>query len=165
MRWSGRMEKTIERERRLILIVDDDPDISAFIKWILEDAGYDTALAGDGEAGIDRARALRPDLVVSGVMMPRIAGDEMTRQIRADPEIGTMPVLLLTARSTARHKLEGLMAGADDYMTKPFDPQQLTARVGATLAMTKESGYTRPLEGVEASSDEAMAYLRGLEDS
>jgi DNA-binding response OmpR family regulator len=165
MRWSGRMEKTIERERRLILIVDDDPHISAFIKWILEDAGYDTALAGDGEAGIDRVRALRPDLIVSGVMMPRILGTEMTSQIRAEPEIAATPVLLLTARGTARHKLEGLIAGADDYMTKPFDPQQLTARVGTTLAMTKESGYTRPLEGVEASSDEALAYLRCLEDS
>ena len=165
MRGSGRMEKTSERERRLILIVDDDPDISAFIKWILEDPRYDTALAGDGQAGIDRARALRPDLIVSGVMMPRIAGDEMTRQIRTDPEIGTTPVLLLTARSTAGHKLEGLQAGADDYLTKPFDPQQLTARVQATIRMTQEPGYTRPLEGAEASTDQALAYLRGLEAS
>ena len=158
-------EPTKQRPRSLILIVDDDADIAAFIERHLRDAGFEVALATDGYQGVDRTIDLRPDLVISNIVMSFMDGLEMTRRIRADHEAGDTPILLLTARDGARHKLDGLVAGADDYMTKPFDPRQLVARVRAVMQMTKVPGYSRLFERGEGSVQQALVYLRGLEAS
>jgi len=147
----------------LILIVDDDPDIARFIETVLHAEGFEVAIASEGFEGIDQTRALRPDLVITNVMMGRIDGFDMTRRIRADPDVRDTPVLILTAKALASDKLLGLTSGADDYMIKPFDPVELVARAKRVLSMTTQSDYRRPFEGdADATERDALHYLEGL---
>ncbi len=117
-----------------ILVVDDDPDIARFVEVNLRSAGYDVAVAGDGEAALERARTLRPDLVLLDVMMPRMTGLEFCAALRSDPEMGAVPILMLTAKAQERDVDHGFAAGADDYILKPFSPRELLTRVNAALA-------------------------------
>ncbi len=121
---------------RRILIVDDDPDVALFIRVNLEGAGLsDVHMAGDGQEGFEKVLALRPDLIITGVMMPRLLGTEMTRRLRSDPRTAETRILMLTARSRPDDRAEGLAAGADLYMTKPFDPAELLHRVRQLLVV------------------------------
>jgi DNA-binding response OmpR family regulator len=122
-----------ERVVPLVLVADDDPDIRALVTFRLEKAGYDVVQAADGEEALQLARERTPDLAVLDVMMPRLTGDEVTRQIRADEGTSAIPVILLTARVQEADVARGFEAGADDYIKKPFSPQELRARVQAIL--------------------------------
>ena len=113
-----------------MLIVDDDPKVCETLDRYLTHAGYATASALDGRRALDAVRAFAPDLVVLDVMLPEIDGLEICRTLRAHSSV---PVIMLTARSTERDKLAGLALGADDYLTKPFSPRELVARVEAVL--------------------------------
>jgi DNA-binding response OmpR family regulator len=117
----------------LILIADDDPDILALVSFRLERAGYEVVQARNGEEAIQVALARRPDLAVIDVMMPRIDGYEATRQLRQQEETSRMPIILLTARVQEEDIARGFDAGADDYVRKPFSPQELGSRVQAAL--------------------------------
>jgi DNA-binding response OmpR family regulator len=117
----------------LILIADDDPDILALVSFRLERAGYEVVQARNGEEAVQVALARRPDLAVLDVMMPRIDGYEATRRLRQHDETSRMPVILLTARVQEEDIARGFDAGADDYVKKPFSPQELGARVQAVL--------------------------------
>jgi DNA-binding response OmpR family regulator len=117
----------------LILIADDDPDILALVSFRLERAGYEVVQARNGEEAVQVALARRPDLAVLDVMMPRIDGYEATRRLRQREETSRMPVILLTARVQEEDIARGFDAGADDYVKKPFSPQELGARVQAVL--------------------------------
>ena len=117
----------------LILIADDDPDILALVAFRLERAGYEVVQARNGEEAIQVALARRPDLAVIDVMMPRIDGYEATRQLRQHEETSRMPIILLTARVQEEDIARGFDAGADDYVKKPFSPQELGSRVQAVL--------------------------------
>jgi DNA-binding response OmpR family regulator len=118
---------------RTILIVEDDPDVVRVARAYLEREGYAVLVEGDGEAGLHRARAERPDLVVLDWMLPGASGLDVLRRLRAD---GGVPVLMLTARTDEADRVLGLELGADDYLTKPFSPRELVARVGAVLRRT-----------------------------
>ena len=118
---------------RTILIVEDDPDVVRVARAYLEREGYVVLVEGDGEAGLQRARAARPDLVVLDWMLPGASGLDVLRRLRAD---GDAPVLMLTARSDEADRVLGLELGADDYLVKPFSPRELVARVGAVLRRT-----------------------------
>jgi DNA-binding response OmpR family regulator len=117
----------------LILIADDDPDILALVSFRLERAGYAVVQAMNGEEAVQVALARRPDLAVLDVMMPRIDGYEATRQLRQHEETSRMPIILLTARVQEEDIARGFDAGADDYVKKPFSPQELGSRVQAVL--------------------------------
>lgn len=113
-----------------ILVAEDEPKQANLMRMYLEREGHSVLVVGDGRAALDAARARRPDLVVLDVMMPVIGGLDVCRILRAE---STVPILLLTARSTEDDILLGLDVGADDYLTKPYSPRELTARVRALL--------------------------------
>ncbi len=127
------MSGTARSDRPLILVADDDDDIRALVSYRLKRAGYDVVEARDGEEALRVARQTPPDLAVLDFMMPKVTGDEVTRRIRLDETTQKMPVILLTARVQEDDVARGFDAGADDYMTKPFSPQELAARVRAVL--------------------------------
>jgi two-component system KDP operon response regulator KdpE len=119
--------------KRLILVVDDEPAIVRLVRAKLQADGYAVATAGRGEEALAWLEDQRPDLIVLDVMMPGIDGFETLRRIRRESQV---PVILLTARSADADKLRGLDAGADDYVVKPFNPDELAARVAAVLRRT-----------------------------
>ncbi len=131
-----------------ILVVDDDPDIARFVEVNLRSAGYDVAVAGDGEAALEQAGALRPDLVLLDVMMPRLDGFEVAQRLRKNPQTANTSIIMLTAKALSADKVTGLQSGADDYIIKPFDPIELLARVKGTLRRAKEMRNLSPLTGL-----------------
>jgi two-component system OmpR family response regulator len=117
-----------------ILIVDDDPAIREVVRFALSRAGFETLEAADGAAGLAAARAALPDLVVLDVMLPEMDGTEMCRALRASGgPAATVPVLFLSSRDDEVDRVVGLEIGGDDYLTKPFSPRELVARVKAVL--------------------------------
>ena len=121
------------RERPLILVVDDNEDNREIARARLEANRYDVELAVDGEEGLARAKELRPDLILLDVMMPKLDGIEVVKRLKADGDLPFIPVLLLTAKSGVKDVVQGLQAGADDYLTKPIEHSALVARVAAML--------------------------------
>jgi len=117
----------------LILAADDDEIILGLVVYRLEHSGYRVITAHDGEEAVRRARAERPALAVIDVMMPKLDGYEVTRLLRAHEETKDIPVILLTARVQEADVDRGFEAGADDYLRKPFSPQELRSRVQALL--------------------------------
>jgi DNA-binding response OmpR family regulator len=118
----------------IVLVVDDDPVILQLLRVNFEMEGFAVITAADGEQGVERARADHPDIVVSDVMMPRMSGTELVAKLRADPATEALPILLLTAKAQQTDIGAGLDVGADDYVTKPFDPLDLVDRVNRLIA-------------------------------
>jgi DNA-binding response OmpR family regulator len=117
----------------LVLVADDDPDILDLVRYRLERSGYEVATATDGAEAVRLAGELAPALAVLDVMMPSLDGLEATRRLRDDPATADIPVILLTAKAQDADVQEGFLAGADDYIRKPFSPRELSARVQAVL--------------------------------
>jgi two-component system alkaline phosphatase synthesis response regulator PhoP len=116
-----------------ILIIEDESDIRELLTISLEEEGFAVESAGSGEEGLQLARSGKPSLVLLDLMLPNISGIEICRQLQGDPDLRNIPVLMLTAKSTETDKVVGLEVGADDYVTKPFSPRELVARVKALL--------------------------------
>ena len=116
-----------------ILIVEDDRDIAEMIVYNLKKEGWHTFVASDGEEALRLSRRQKPDCMVLDVMLPGIDGLEVLRRLRGDQATAAMPVIMLTAKSQETDKIIGLEVGADDYMTKPFSPRELIARIKAVL--------------------------------
>jgi DNA-binding response OmpR family regulator len=127
------MSTAVERERAVVLVADDDADILELVAFRLERAGYEVVAARDGEEALKQAVELQPDLAVLDVMMPKLNGYEVTQELRRTDATHAMPVILLTARVQEADITRGFDAGADDYIKKPFSPQELRARVQAVL--------------------------------
>jgi signal transduction histidine kinase/AraC-like DNA-binding protein len=119
---------------RRVLVVDDNADLRYHIRSILEPA-FEVVEATNGAEGLDKARALLPDLILADVMMPQMNGRTMTRELRATPATATVPIILVTARTSTRDELQGLQDGATDYIRKPFDAAVLEQRVRGLLSM------------------------------
>ncbi len=119
-----------------ILVADDDVDIRELVEFKLSTMGHDIVAVGDGAAAVDACRAAKPDLAVLDVMMPGVSGLDAIREIRADPDLADLPVILLTARAQESDVETGFDSGADDYITKPFSPRELASRVEALLVKT-----------------------------
>jgi DNA-binding response OmpR family regulator len=119
---------------RTVLVADDDEDILELVSFRLERAGYEVVTARDGAAALATAQERLPDLAVLDVMMPGLNGYEVTQRLRADDATRDIPVILLTARVQEADVNRGFEAGADDYLRKPFSPQELRARVQAIIA-------------------------------
>src|SRR5918997_195592 len=133
--------------RRRVLVVDDDRNIVQLVRMYLEKDGYQVAVGYDGEEAIDVSRAFKPDLVVLDLMLPRVDGLEVCRRIRWTSDV---PIIMLTARTTEPDKLTGLDAGADDYVTKPFSPRELLARIRAVLRRAQGGGDEAGPEEIKA---------------
>ena len=131
-----------------VLIVDDDADIRAYLEVTLSLAGYDVIEAVDGVDALQRIMQELPDLIVLDVMMPRLDGIAVLQRLREDARTNHLPVVLLTARTQPREAVDGLDAGADDYITKPFDITELAARVRAVLRRTQAARDLSPLTGL-----------------
>ena len=115
-------------------MVDDDPVIQKLLQVNFEMEGYNVITAGDGEEGLAKAQAEHPDAIVLDVMMPKMDGLEVTKALKGDPETKDIPIILLSAKAQASDIQAGKDIGADDYLTKPFDPLELLQRVGELIA-------------------------------
>jgi diguanylate cyclase (GGDEF)-like protein len=134
--------------RSRVLVADDDAATRALIDMALQEAGYDCVLAADGRAAIEQTRATRPDLVVLDVGMPLLSGDEVQRELRRDPRTRYIPVLFVTAKRTTAEVAARLRNGADDYVSKPFDIDELVARIASALRRAAELRSLNPLSGL-----------------
>src|SRR4051812_28441151 len=119
-----------------ILIIDDEKDLIELVRFNLDKEGYDVISASDGQTGLEIAQRHKLDLIVLDLMMPGMEGLEVCRRLRSDPRTGRIPVIMLTAKATEADRIVGLEMGADDYITKPFSPRELVARVKAILRRT-----------------------------
>jgi DNA-binding response OmpR family regulator len=120
-------------ESTVVLVADDDRDIRDLVAYRLARNGYEVVVANDGEEALRLAEEREPDLAILDVMMPRVDGYEVTRRLRAHESTARMPVILLTSRAQEADVERGFAAGADDYLRKPFSPQELGMRVRAIL--------------------------------
>ncbi|OGT89922.1 MAG: hypothetical protein A2286_06380 [Gammaproteobacteria bacterium RIFOXYA12_FULL_61_12] len=118
--------------RPLVLVVEDNPDMNGFIAGVLR-PGYSVATAFDGQEGLEKALALRPDLILADVMMPRMSGDQMALALRRRPEMADVPILMLTAKADRELRLRLLKAGVREYLIKPFNAEELLARIGGLV--------------------------------
>ena len=118
-----------------ILIVDDEPFNLDLLEQELSDYDYQIARAGDGVEALEKIQSFAPDVILLDYMMPRMNGLEVVKQLRTSPQHQSIPVILLTAKATQEDKVAGLDAGADDYVTKPFDSIELLARVRAMMRL------------------------------
>jgi len=116
-----------------VLVADDEPHLLRLVKFRLEREGYEVLTAVDGESALEMARTEQPDLCVLDVMMPKRSGFDVLRELRSDDTCSGMKVIMLTARAQDRDVDVGFSLGADDYITKPFSPQELRVRIGAHL--------------------------------
>jgi DNA-binding response OmpR family regulator len=123
----------VSSDGHVVLVAEDDEDIRGLVAYRMEKAGYTVLQARDGEEAIRLALEHRPDLAIVDVMMPKADGYEVTRTLRGHEETNRMPIILLTARAQEADVQRGFDAGADDYIRKPFSPQELRARVQAIL--------------------------------
>jgi len=118
-----------------VLIADDEPNIVISLDFLLRREGFEVLVAVDGEEALAKARAERPDLVLLDVMMPKMNGFDVCQALRADPELASMRVLMLTAKGRETEVSKGLGLGADGYMTKPFSTKDLVAQVRELLGV------------------------------
>lgn len=126
----------------LVLVVEDEPQIAEILEGYLRSSGYRTERAGNGQTALNLFRAAHPDLILLDVMLPELGGLEVLKTVRQE---STVPVIMLTARTEELDKLLALELGADDYVTKPFRPREVVARVKAVLRRTQPPGQGTPL--------------------
>jgi DNA-binding response OmpR family regulator len=117
-----------------VLVVEDDPVILRLLEVNFELEGFEVLLAHDGAEGVELAKAHHPDLVISDIMMPRLSGIELVQALKADPGTAAIPIVLLSAKAQTSDLKAGMDAGADDYITKPFEPLDLVERVNVLLS-------------------------------
>ena len=143
-----------------ILIAEDDDDVGRFVEVHLRTEGFEVHRERDGYAALDAARRLVPDLVLLDVSMPKLDGYAVCAALRDDPRTSAAPIIMVTARTQSADKVEGLGAGADDYVTKPFDPVELVARIRAVLRRSRQLRDVSPLTGMPGTNEIARELER-----
>ncbi len=143
----------------LIVVMDDDAGTRMLVSQVLKKEGYDVKSAEDGARGLELIREFKPDLVVSDVQMPEMDGFAVLEQVRSDPELATTPVILLTSLQDRTNMRQGMTTGADDYLTKPFAPQELREAVSAQLSKLIRAETMRS-QVVDAAVTEALEEQR-----
>jgi len=145
------------------MVIEDEKEIRDLVRYNLQRAGYRVAAAADGEEGLRQVFAARPDALVLDLMLPGRNGLEILREVRGEPATRDLPVLVLTARATEMDKLLGFEHGADDYLTKPFSPRELVARIKALLRRARPERADETVEVGELRVDRAAreASFRG----
>ena len=137
----------------LILIVEDEPSLVELLRYNLEKADFEVQTARDGEEALVAIDERRPDLVLLDWMLPMTSGLEVCRRIRRQPETRDLPIVMLTARGEEADRVRGLESGADDYVTKPFSPNELIARVRAVMRRSRPATAADKLEFADLSMD------------
>ncbi|NNC88522.1 MAG: response regulator transcription factor [Akkermansiaceae bacterium] len=122
-----------------VLIVEDEPDVADLVSFNLQRAGFETVIAHDGVAGLRLALEAEPDLILLDLMMPGMDGYAVFKELRRDNRTSQTPVIMLTARAQTEDRIQGLEAGADDYLTKPFSPKELVLRVQSVLRRSESA--------------------------
>lgn len=143
-----------------ILIVEDEAPIVTLLRYNLEREGFEVLEAGDGEEAMLLAMEKSPDLILLDWMLPLLSGVEVCRRLRRTPETKGVPVIMLTARGDEGDRIRGLNAGADDYITKPFSPSELIARIRAVLRRTRPASDAETLEFEDLEMDLASHKVR-----
>jgi DNA-binding response OmpR family regulator len=150
-----------------VLVVEDDPDIAELVTRYLEKAGYAATRVSSGRDALDAVRAKAPDLIVLDVMLPHVDGLEVCRLLRANEQTARIPIIMLTARAEESERIVGLEIGADDYIAKPFSPNELVARVRALLRRSQRqdapSGRPLSLGAITVDPDRHTVSLDGRE--
>ena len=123
-----------------VLIIEDDKDIVELVRYNLEKDGFQVMATGDGSTGLAQLRKSPPDLLVLDLMLPKLSGLEICKEARRDTALNRLPILMLTARGEEPDRIVGLELGADDYVTKPFSPRELVARIKALLRRVEAPG-------------------------
>lgn len=139
--------------RDLVLVVDDDEQMLKLVKRVLERAGFECVAIGDGEAAHDAAVDWRPDIIVLDLVLGATTGEEILAELRRDFRTRLIPVVFLTVRNSLKDKVEHLLSGADDYVTKPFIPEELVARLHAVITRATTTRDLNPLTGMSGNSD------------
>jgi len=133
---------------RKVLIADDEPDILEIIKYNLQAEGYDVTTAKDGSEAIDKAKQVKPELIILDIMMPRKTGVEVCEYLRSQPDFQETLIIFLTAMSDEASHIRGFETGADDYVNKPISPKVLVSRVNALFRRRKPEGKVLKLGGL-----------------
>jgi phosphate regulon transcriptional regulator PhoB len=133
-----------------ILIIEDDRDIVELVRYNLEQEGFSVAAVGDGSSGLAQIRKSAPDLLLLDLMLPKLSGLEICKAVRREPALNRLPILMLTARGEESDRVVGLELGADDYVTKPFSPRELVARIKALLRRTNDASGGETEKTIEA---------------
>jgi two-component system phosphate regulon response regulator PhoB len=144
----------------LILVVEDEAALVTLLRYNLDREGFRVAEARDGEEALLMAREQKPDLVLLDWMLPLLSGLEVCRQLRRSPETRNVPIIMLTARGEEGDKLRGLDSGADDYVTKPFSPSELIARIRAALRRSRPATNGESLQFEDLTMDLAAHRVR-----
>jgi DNA-binding response OmpR family regulator len=144
--------------RPRVLVIEDDVDIAGVLRRSLDKEGYEVRIAGDGESALDAAGLFEPDAVVLDLGLPKLDGVEVCRRLRAD---GDVPILILTARDAVDARVEGLDSGADDYLVKPFDRDELLARMRALLRRRPPRGSAYVVVGDLRLNPDTREVVRG----
>ena len=158
------MARTIEPEkettprlpitrRDVVLVVDDDEQVLRLVKRVLERAGFECVVVGDGHAAHHAAVESRPDIILLDLMLGDTTGDQILLEIRSDFRTRLIPIVFLTVRGSLKDKVEHLLGGADDYVTKPFIPEELVARLRAVMSRSTTTRDLNPLTGMSGNSD------------
>ena len=129
-----------------ILVIDDEPDLLELVRVNLEQSGYQVETAASGRAALEALQRGPPDLIVLDLMLPDVPGLEICRQVRSDPALRHLPIIMLTAKADEVDRVVGFELGADDYVTKPFSPRELALRVAAVLRREASRDSSRPLD-------------------
>ena len=153
---SETLEASTRGSGESIVLADDNADLRDYVKRLLEAQGYRVEAFADGQDALEAARRLRPDLILSDVMMPRLDGIGLLRALRSDDHLRGLPVILLSARAGEEASVEGLEAGADDYVNKPFSARELLARVRANLQLARIRREAEEIQRREAARLEAV---------
>jgi two-component system, OmpR family, phosphate regulon response regulator PhoB len=144
----------------LVLIVEDETALVTLLRYNLERAGFEVADAADGEEALTLAAERKPDLVLLDWMLPLVSGIEVCRRLRRQPDTRSIPIVMLTARGEEGDKLRGLDSGADDYITKPFSPSELIARIRAVLRRVRPALAEEVLRYRDLSMDTTAHRVR-----
>ena len=126
----------------VILVIDDEVDVVKLIEYNLKDAGFKTLSALDGESGLQMARDHKPDLIILDLMLPGVDGKDVCKELKKDKETETIPIVMLTAKTSELDRVVGLELGADDYITKPFSPREMVLRVKNILRRMRATQET-----------------------
>ena len=144
-----------------VLVVEDEPAIQELIAVNLEHAGHRVTRAKDAEAALGLVKSMLPDLLLIDWMLPGMSGASLARQLRQDERTRQIPIIMLTARSAEQDKIAGLEAGADDYVTKPFSPKELVARIKAVLRRRAPQATDDPVQSAGLRLDPATRRVFG----
>src|SRR5512143_1003931 len=147
-----------------ILIVEDEKDIRDLLEHYLKKEGYEVQTSKDGQTGLEKASKEKPDLVILDLMLPRMDGLEICRRLRSQPATADLPIIMLTAKTEETDRIVGLEMGADDYVTKPFSPREVLARIKALhrrLEKPKSKENKFEYEGITLDSERHEVIYKG----